>query len=522
MKQIDGFFRHNEHERGVPAPIQRSSALFYVIETGDTHTDLLLFNYWLHKRRIDDLELQVTLRDAAGNHVSQTRSGIDFRGARTLRARELLDRCGRPGPFEGSIEIEILSPTNLFIPYPAIVVRYHGAGWHTTTHSYSRIFAQTSADSPERIEGVQKTVEGNWTVPGETDRETFFVVHNGPRTVPAHQMSITLVNAAGERREVSVPVVGYAPHETRRYNLARLVDYHAFLAGQPGTAEVSTLVAGVFPRMLCGTKRRNSSAFTADHSNFNYTGEGGRLDVCAVRDKPSATKKSLGFMIPTPVGDGWRCYADFYPTYPDGDYRITLGRHALDGSRQDGGEVLLADSRDAGPKKLMRLEVSHLLAGIGAEGALDLTIDHEVAVPTRLHMGIHYQLADGLPAFIIDGPMPYTFNGKSTRWFPVIHSDECTTHVMIANQVFDSANTASVGHKALLYNSFDEAPLEAQFTLGPGASRICQLDEIFAGAKEYLRGAEGWVYLKTDKPAFSVMHYVIKYGADSLAADHAF
>jgi len=517
LETREGFFKHREHE-SQKAPVLRSSAVFYVMQSRQVSTELLLFNYWLHKRGIENLTLILTLRDTAGSIVHRESEPLSFTGARTLTAAEILQRAGRPAqPFEGSLEMEVLSSVSLHIPYPAVVVRYHGAGWHTTAHSYSRILAESSGDSAERINAIQATCEGNWTIHPDPGLQTFFVVHNGPCAITSHDMHLALTNARGERLQATIPGVGYAAWETRRFIPDQYMDVAGHLAGEPGCLEVNTCVAGVFPRMLCGHIRAADGAVSVDHTNFNYTGPAG-LEDC-LPTSSAGSKKPLGFVVPTLADKDWSCWADFYPTYPDRDYRGIFVVRGADGSELARSSAVFGEGGRSG---IIRIPVSDLVAAHQERGAVDFAITHAHRVPTRFHMGIHYQYRSGMPAFLIDGPMPYTATGIRSRWFPVIFDADTRTLLFISNQIFDSAAPIDLSYELLVHNSRGDKPLQQQFHLNAGETLTIDLRELVPGIAEFLAGEAGWVVLKADKPALSVVHYLMLKGSDSLAVDHAF
>lgn len=516
-KTREGFFKHREHELQDQS-VQRSSAVFYVLQSPQVDTEFLLFNYWLHKRGIDGLTLALTLRDASGAVVFRESELMTFAGARTVTVAGLLARAGLScKSFEGSFEIEVLSSVNLHIPYPAVVVRYHGKGWHSTAHSYSRFLAESSADPIERIQATQVTCEGNWTVHPDPGLETFFVIHNGSQRIEPHEMSFTLTNCRGERLEVVLPEISYSPGETRRFFPARHMPVLKHLEGQPGCFEVKTQVVGVFPRMLCGHVRSVDGALTVDHSNFNYTGLAGSEDCLATAG--AGTKKPLGFIVPTMADSNWSCWADFYPTYPDRDYSGTFTVRTADGRAVATSAAVIGHGERPG---LVRIPVSELVAAHDQRGAVDFTITHPLRVPTRFHMGIHYRYRGGLPAFLIDGPMPYTATGIRSRWFPVLFGADTRTLLFMANQVFDTSVSTDLSYEASAYNARGDKPLEARFRLTAGATMAADVADLIPGVEDFLHGEAGWVFLKADKPALSVVHYIMLKGTNSLAVDHAF
>jgi hypothetical protein len=513
----EGFFKHREHELQ-KTPILRSSAVFYVLQSGAVSTEILLFNYWFHKRGVKDLTLVLTLRDIGGLVVYRGSELISFMGARTVTVTELLQYVGRSSEsFEGALEIEVLSSVNLHIPYPAVVVRYHGAGWHSTAHSYSRFLSESSGDSVERIKAVQLTCEGNWTVHADPGLDTFFVVHNGPCPIEPHEMRLALTNHRGERLEATLPDISYMPRETRRFFPGRHMDVTGHLDGKPGCLEIATRVGGVFPRMLCGHVRATDGALSVDHSNFNYTGQAGLQDCLPTSE--AGTRKPLGFVVPTLADTDWSCWADFYPTYPDRGYSGKFVVRAADGHEVARSAAIIGETERSG---IVRVPISDLVAPHDERGAVDFTITHPDRVPTRFHMGIHYRYRNGLPAFLIDGPMPYTAAGVRSRWFPALFGVDTRTLLLISNQVFDSDAATNLCYEVEVHNSRAGKPLHERFELPAGATLAQDLREFIPGIEAFLGGDAGWVVLKADQPALSVVHYMMLKGKDSLAVDHAF
>lgn len=517
ISRQSGFFKHREHEHQPSTDIRRSSALFYVLQSQTVSTELLLFNYWRHKRGIEGLTLSFTLRSAAGQTLYVDSSPLEFGGAKTLRISELLSSAKLPLALEGSIEVEVFSPVNLVIPYPAVIVRYHGQGWHSTTHSYSRILSESSGDSRERMEAVQETSEGNWTIHPDKRLETFFVIHNGPRATEAHNLRMTLTNSRGELLSTILPGTTFAPHETRAFSPNEHMNVQNHLKGSPGCLEVNAQVTGVFPRMLCGHRLLSTGALSIDHSNFNYTGEAGSKDCLPTGE--AGTKKPLGFVVPTLADTRWSCYADFYPTYPDRHYRATLRVRTGDGRERECREIGIGAEECPG---LLRIPVSDLVRKYAAEGAVDFTVTHASRVPNRFHMGIHYEYNGGIPAFLIDGPMPYAATGVRSRWFPAIENRETTTYLFISNQIFDTANPIDLTYAISVHNAQGNKPLTAKLLLRAGQTVAKPLEDIIPGIVSFLGEEPGWVYLHSDQPALTVLHYAMVKGQNSVATDHAF
>lgn len=515
---IVGFFKHAELEGKAKRLITRASGLYWAKEDASFHTELLLFNYWLHKNHIEEpLRLEITLRTLDGREVARRSQAVDFKNAFTLRVRDELERAGKALPFEGSIELEIFSTRDLVVPYPAVIVRHSGPTWHSMTHTSPRVLSETSGDEPARILGAQATNEGNWTIPPPDRGDAFFIVNNGPLAVEPHELRLTLTNHAGLETRVVVPNVAYAPFETRIFWLRDHVDL-THLEGRPGCVSVQTVVRGVFPRMHCGTRGADGS-ITLDHSNFNYTGDAGLADTSAVAGAGST--KPLGFFVPAPTGDGWSSYLDIYPTYPERDYAVDL--RGFDREGRALGELHLNIGGE-GPKALRRVSLDELLRGAEGGGAVDVTVSHAERVPNRFHIGVHYEHRGGLPGYTIDGPFPYWFKGTQTRWLPIFASPSTDTHglVLIANQIFDAAAPRDVTFDVSFHSARTDEIRHAKIFVGAGKTVIERVEDLLPGAAEFLGDEAGWMMLKADVRNHSVVHYAILRGQSSVAVDHAF
>jgi hypothetical protein len=77
-------------------------------------------------------------------------------------------------------------------------------------------------------------------------------------------------------------------------------------------------------------------------------------------------------------------------------------------------------------------------------------------------------------------------------------------------------------YEASAYNARGDEPLQARFPLRAGATLATDVRELIPGLEAFLGGEAGWVYLRADQPALSVVHYLMLKGNDSLAVDHAF
>ena len=137
-------------------------------------------------------------------------------------------------------------------------------------------------------------------------------------------------------------------------------------------------------------------------------------------------------------------------------------------------------------------------------------------------MGIHYQVADGLPGFLTDGPIPHTTSSVRNRWFPLFDVSICRNYLMIANRFMGSEQPQQVEYELKLFNNYGDDPIISNITLKPYESKCLFIDEIFPNLVEYLNSNSGWIYLRSNLPQRSVCHYASLMGSNSIAVCHLF
>lgn len=507
------FFRHNHDNLRKHSVVTRSSAVFYFARRDDFRTQILFLNYWHEKRGISDITMRLTLRSMDGTKLLDREIRINDIGGHIIEINNLLDSI-EPAPEEGSIEIEFLSNENMAIAYPAAIVRYLGARWHTVAHASQRYYSSESGDDVALIGQIQTAEEGNITILNDLVSEPFVILHNGATSVEPTSITISIFAANGRTLSVSTPPIGWGAFQTRVLYLREFVDYRAFLGEQVGTFTLKFLIAGVFPRLIGGFER--DSVWSIDHTNFSATIGPATADLMSVNGRQGF--KDLVFNIPNNCSDGWECFADIYPTYPSGEYTIEV--YGID---RNGGskELALLPIKDNGKSAFQRISINSLAENI--ECNIELVYRHEQKLPRRFHTGIHYSIGDGLPGFLTDGPLPHSTAPVRTRWFPVFEPTESRNFLMVSNRTIGNDVAQEITYSVKLFDSFGtEKPLLTTFVLAAYESCCVSLETLFPEAESFLNDRPGWIYMTADKPQRSVFHYASVRGDNSIAVDHAF
>lgn len=522
MKHEKAFFEHNKLANTPTKLVTRSSSVFYFQETRDFRTQIHFLNYWLEKRGVSDVEMTVTIRDMCGTTLGTYHDAITRRGGYVLNVREILNSCCPRAVqvIEGSIEIEFFSEKNLVFPFPAVVLRYLGEGWHTSTHSSQRYYSLHSGDEERLVNEIFEAEEGNLTIHADDDYEPFFIIHNGPLPVPESDLEIIIRSETGRKMSGKIPAMAWTPYQTRLIRINDHLDSRAFLAGERGTYVVRFLIGGVFPRLIAGTEKVSDKSWSVDHTNFASRSESVVQDTFQTHSDTAF--KDLVFCIPNNFTENWECFADLYPTYPDDGYDVDVT------ATMPNGEVVPSGSTHINIKRGTTTEFPRItVQGPTGDGIVDgmnfeVNFRHDTRLPRRFHMGVHYKIGTGLPGFLTDGPMPYSSVGPRVRWMPVFDPAQCKNHILVAARHLADAKAEPIQFDLLLFNSFGGAPLNGAFRVSKNGTICLNLANVFPDFESYLDGKSGWLYIAGDRPNHSVVHYASALGENSIAVDHAF
>jgi len=509
MKKV--FFNHNTENERKPREVTRSSAVFYFRCDQVMKTEIHYLNYWRIKRGLSDIKRCITLRNLDGQKIKSFEDTVVQLGAHVIDI-SLLIKKNNIQYSEGSIEIEFFSTNNLFIAYPAAVVRYFGKDWHTVAHSSQRYFHSTSGD--ENFEGIGLSTEGNLTIQAGENIRPFLIIHNGAKLIESPELFFTVIAPEGKELSIKSMQSTWKPFETRLIYLDEVLDYQNFLQGGYGTYKVEMPTSGIFPRLIGGCER--GGVWSIDHTNFASTTGNAAKDTFKVDKKEP--EKSLIFTLPNNTEDKWSCFIDVYPTFPDGpDYNIILKTIDSDGQSTIINNIKCSKKET---QRFKRIDIENNL--IDKESNVELSFQNDHELPRRFHLGIHYKIGDGLPGFLTDGPLPYSTEGVRARWFPIFDMKNCQNFLLLSHRTLAGDIATNVNFDAVLYNSFGNDPIKTTISLDTYRQKCIRIKDAFPDIEAYLKNRPGWVYMTSAVKQRSVIHYASVMGENSIAVDHAF
>ena len=508
--KVAGFFKFNQGA-DLNNNITHSSALFLIIdsEINDVETEIHFLNYWKIKRNVASLRGRITLRRLDGDFISSEDFNVLEVKAFTIKIRPRLKALGLC-EFTGTVELEFFSTENLFIPYPAAIVRYVGKNWHTGMHSTARYYYEDSGDSIERISQRQKAVEANITLFSEPDITNSVVLHNGIAQSLSESVTLTVTNFLGEQLRVIVPNIKMRPLETIVLCVDNHIEYKSFLQGKRGMLEVEYVTQGVFPRIMFINQHSNGE-FSVEHSNFGYS-QNTELD-CIPAGKPD---RNLLYSVPV-MPEGFTTEIDIFPTFPitQPPYCIRLTGTDFDGRRLSLEEINL----DAKGSPYLQYSCT------ASKQAKVIQIDYINAdkLPNRFHTSINYAFKDSvLPSIILDGPLPKTASPIRTRWAPFFwNRDTVNTRIFLCSRFFEpGAGDELITINFQLFGEHESESLAFE-------QRITGRQSIELNVREILsengwKSSLGWIYITFSPGSFFTVYYVSDLAGNSLMCGHAF
>lgn len=249
----DDFFAH------------RSSAIFPLRLSAHSDFHLVFMNYWNIKNEVSDVG--VILRLYTEDGALAARMQLPVRVSNHLSIKEILFEARNMAlPFEGLIEVEIVSTENLRFAFPAVLGVYESNGYFSSVHSAGRV------RNPDELKRRAETEESNWTCKfsncGRPDAVTpFFHYFVGPTPLHSDEtITVSLRNRDGTVADQrSVAVGQLRPFSSRLF----LVDELFGLTRPPmdgSFVSVRLFASDTFPRLVVGNLHRDLDFLEVTHS----------------------------------------------------------------------------------------------------------------------------------------------------------------------------------------------------------------------------------------------------------------
>lgn len=504
------FFRHKQENEQIHNVVNRSSAIFYFINSPNVSTEIHFLNYWKEKRALTDINLKLTFRTMRGELFHESNEKIEKAGSHIKSIKSILNIINN-NIEEGSIELEFTSRSNMFISYPAVIVRYIGKNWHTSAHSSQRIFSKSSGDGKELLSGkLFIAEEGNICIP-DNDSSPFFIVHNGPIELPSQDIEHKVIREDGKQKIFIQKDIKFKPYETKLFRLKKIYEYKKFAQDKLVTFTIKFLTSGVFSRLIAGFEK--SECWSIDHTNFAATTGSPTKDFFI----PNNVKDFKNLVFNLPFQPDWNNFVLIPPSYPlNESYEVTMNEINKEGKIIKKSKVVCGRNKEqkSFPKFCFNNKSNN--PKINPE----FIFFNKYKLPKRFHMVVSYQKGKALPGFVVEGPTPYTTPEIRTRWLPLF-GNNCENYIIIANQQIGFEAPQDITFLVNLFNNFNELPLQNNLFIKAFECKHFHISELFPNYKDYLKEKTGWLYLVADKKQRCNIHYASVL-SESIACDHAF
>ena len=463
--------------------VNRSSAIFYYRCAPNFNTTLSFMNYWEVKRGLS-VTIIATTRTMSGAIIQKEQ--LDFSRGQVINYAPNLGEF----EFEGSVEVEVFSNENLFIPYAAIMAIYESRKSLSLTHSYARAY------SPADIAGGNVFSSGNegcWTIRDDRYTRSFCVFHNGPKALSAQDVELRVVNCNGISKTGYISLDRLDPYQTVKiFPKDHIDDLANFLGDNEGSATIDFELGESFSRMLIGNERNNYDEIQTAHSNFNY----------AIKEQDSIENEAEPATMLLPDFELGEQKVIIYPDYAPGDYRAQVGDQTAWFSSSDRRPRFFECSDN-------QLEIWRI----------------DGSIPTRLVTGFIAQYNENLlPVEVSRGIRHSLEPPKSSWWGPCIVSDELNSKLVLnpyekycdlsPRSPATLSLYSSVSHDVLSLD-FEDLPVDLT-RKGVFLQELTQVD-----LRAFFGGEVGYFYLKSTFTSFDCLT-VFQRNDGAIGIEHCF
>lgn len=508
----------------LPRPTYRSSAIFPVFHQPGISTRFLFLGYWLLKRNIMEIACIVTLRSETGKMLSREILQISEAKTYSIEATEHMERAGLSleEVFYGSLELEFFSITNLFFPYPAVVVNYYGPNFSSVVHTAQRVYN----DFEDMSKNSQTAVpESGFNIYADEDREPFLSFINGPEEMRDSRIQLHFYNSTNELLTHTFELGTLQPYETKILYPAREVPLKEFLRGQAGAGKAYFQLKWIFPRLVVGNIQTSISAMTITHTYYDCT--------CATSDsdywrpaEPAWHPATL--MVPLTASGEDFTHIYFYPIYSPSTFSVDIEIYNEKGDMLGGlKKIAVVTSPSESIISIRLKDLCKQLNIIPATQMAARIIAHPEGnsrLPARIKLGLDLGNShSGIPCNICTNLQPFNplleEKSKSFKWAPIL-SDHPNASVWIMNSSPHISDTKDALVDVTFFRQSDANTLVRHLTLPPHGFIVIHPDTD-KELHRFLQNQIGWFTATSSNP-YTTTYYFSTSPNGVVGGDHGF
>lgn len=425
----------------------RASAVFPLRIREHSDLRVLFMNYWLLKNDIPSVGVNFRVYGHDGTLRARQSLG-EVAQHNDVSVREVLLRPNAvPLPFDGMLEVEIVSTSNLAFPFPAILGVYEANGLFSCVHAAGRV------KNPDEIKKPQRSEETNWSCSFERRDGAYAVVPffhyfvGASPLAPDEAIEVKLRDPAGKvlvSRQVQVGDMG--PFSSRLFFADELFD----LAQAPPAGSflsVALRANDIFPRLVVGNFHREVDFLEVTHS-FPVTEF---TDHCPKLD-PARADSSFASLLAAQTAPGLALELRVFPTNCAGRVSaVTRRKRYGDDRLADDGEGFEFESSPGNEGLDLTLAAGEEFRVLHLQGE---------TIPSRLNASYRYRVEGAPRRFATDiatGAKSIVYPPKWRHWGHGCIGGGFDTYVLLRNNTHSPSKTvANAGDIRLFSHSFDK------------------------------------------------------------------
>jgi hypothetical protein len=445
----------------------RASAVYPLRIRAYSNLHIVFLNYWLLKNNIPCVGINFRVYDSSG--ILRVRCNLDkVEDHNNVSVRDgILRPGGVPLPFDGMLEVEVVSSDNLSFPFPAILGVYESNGCFSSVHAAGRI---KNSDEPKKPHRSQET---NWSCIFQSHSDSgysiapFFHYFVGATPLPGDEtLDVSLRDPSGcILLTRSIPVGCMAPFASRIFHVDEIFD----LPVPPPTGSfvsVSLTAHDIFPRLVVGNFHREIDFLEVTHSfpvsEFQ--------DYCPLPDasKPEGSVPSL---LAAQTAPGLSLDVRVFPTNCEGQAIANVSCQRFGEERLRRQNELLAFDSSLGSGGLdFALEADEGLRVLHLQGN---------SIPSRLNASYRYRVAGAPRRFATDiatGAKSIVYPPKWRHWGHGCIGGGFDTVILLRNNTHAvDATLPNAGEIRIIGAEFDH---KFKVEVGAEAGLVLRLSEL--------------------------------------------
>ena len=502
--------------------VLRSSAIFPFIINKEMDTSLLFMGYWLLKRNIKSIHIEVKIRSENGQIIKKFKKNITSIKAFKISVKKTLRKNNLISSLKGSIEVEIFSDVNMVYPYPAIVINFEGKNSSSVVHTCGRIYNDVNDFKQNNQYKVPET--GVDIIPNR-NFTPFFSFVNGKSKIHKDKIKIIIINYLGERLKKEINLEDIKPYQTK-FIFFLNENEKSFLKGKKGTLKINHNFKSFFPRFLSGNIEHNQNNSSLTHTYYDTSSQKNKNTFW----KNPNSKIFYDSTVSFPLIKDENSYTELviYPNFPkckigfDIEIYNNLGKKVKKLKSVINTKTIINKPIYLSIKKI--LETRKIILNYKKNYLIKLIVDGKGKVPTRLKFGLNLGFKNKY-----DVPSNICFNAHvpnekiltkpgTFKWAPLLNKFDSL--LAITNTSNLKSNNKKANMTLSFWNEFNSKKIQKKITLNNNGSYWFDLNK-HKKIKKFFKKSTGWVTIQSDNP-FVNGWYVERSNYGFVGADHLF